>query len=109
MNARHWDQHRLSDAVGASVTRAMYEDWIGAGSGVRAQSSRDVTIIVEDAWLRGLADALRGREGSTGDFLRLLRPPLRGALWHWRDPRPFFSMLSDLRRPGRRPTATHST
>jgi predicted ATP-grasp superfamily ATP-dependent carboligase len=109
MNARHWDQHRLSDAVGASVTRAMYEDWIGAGSGVRAQSSRDVTIIVEDAWLRDLADALRGREGSTADFLRLLRPPLRGALWHWRDPRPFFSMLSDLRRPGRRPTATHST
>jgi len=101
MNARHWDQHRLSDAVGASVTRAMHEDWLGLPPARREQSERCVTLIVEDAWLRGLADAVRGREGEPADFLRLLRPPLRGALWDAGDPRPFFSMVNDLRRRGR--------
>lgn len=98
MNARHWDQHRLSDAVGTSVTLAMYEDWLRLPPTRRTQDPRPVTLIVEDAWLRGLADAVLGREGTPGDFLRLVRTPLRGALWDTRDPRPFFSMLNDLRR-----------
>jgi predicted ATP-grasp superfamily ATP-dependent carboligase len=101
MNARHWDQHRLSDAVGTSVTRAMYEDWLELPATRYEQSDRRVTLIIEDAWLRGLADAVRGRDGRPGDFLRLLRPPLRGALWDSGDPAPFFSMLSDLRRGSR--------
>ena len=98
MNARHWDQHRLSDAVGASVTRAMYEDWLELPPVERHQCEQPWTLIIEDAWLRGLADAVRGRAGTPTDFMRLLRPPLRGALWDAGDPQPFLSMLNDLRR-----------
>jgi len=104
MNARHWDQHRLSDAVGASVTRAMYEDWLGGNPVAREQSRKPVTILVEDAWLRGMFDAMRGKEGSVGDFLRLLRPPLCGTVWDSQDPRPFFSMIRDVLITGRRPS-----
>lgn len=99
MNARHWDQHRLSDAVGASVTRAMYADWLGIDAPVLRQRVRPMTVLVEDAWLRGLADALRGREGAVGEFLRLLRPPFCGTIWDRRDPAPFASMLRDLVSP----------
>lgn len=99
MNARHWDQHRLGDAVGASVTRAMYADWLGIDAPVLRQRERPMTVLVEDAWLRGLLDALRGREGAVGEFLALLRPPFCGTLWDRRDPAPFASMLRDLVSP----------
>ena len=96
MNARHWDQHRLSDAVGASVTRAMYDDWIGSPPRSARRQTRKATLLVEDAWLRGVASALRTGDTSVRDFLRVLALPLCGALWDIRDPAPFLRMLGQL-------------
>lgn len=96
MNARHWDQHRLSDAVGASVTRTMYEDWIGTPPRSVRRQTRKATLLVEDAWLRGIASSLRTGDTNVRDFLRVLSLPLCGALWDIRDPVPFLHMLRQL-------------
>ncbi len=75
LNARHWDQHRLGDAVGASVARAMYEDWVGKPKGhPKTQAKVPVTFVIEDNWLEGVASAVKAGDGAVWDYLKSFAP-----------------------------------
>jgi len=88
INTRHWDQHMLGAAAGVNLTRALYDDLVGAPVAAMEQDARSVAWIAEEGYVVGLLDAVRGTSYPLRQYVAPLFGRKTWATLAWDDPRP---------------------